>query len=166
MPSSFKLGVLEIDGVELEYIQEFDAEELLQAVGVVSPGTEAFSSPGQQSTTSGGWQTKSGYPYTTTPKTAGDYIINHTAQVGNTDKQKQAGHRVQWRPGTSGAWQTLVDIRDANSVDNQFQLRTGFNIVTLASDDVFQVRIQYGENDDGGTTRIREANVIIERVLV
>lgn len=185
----FKVAVLEVDGVELDVPTElilsaanvgydpsdgeFDpsidtVKAALDNISNLDLETltefESFTSPNQQTTTSSGFQTKSGYPYTTSTKPAGRYIVDHTVQCGNTDKEKRAGHRVQWRPGTSGSWQTLVDIRDANSVDNQFQLRTGFNEIELTADGVFQVRIQYGQNRDGGVTRIREANIKIGKV--
>lgn len=125
---------------------------------------EAFESASQQSTTSNGWVTKSGYPYTTDVKTAGTYVIDHTAQVGQSDKEKTVGHRVQYREGTSGTWITLIDIRDALSTDGAFQVRTGFNLLTLTTDTVFQLRIQWGQTDDGGTGLIKEANIKIGRV--
>jgi len=125
---------------------------------------EAFSSDSEETTTSNGWITKSGYPYTTDTKSAGDYVIDHTAQVGQTDKEKTVGHRVQWREGTSGTWIDLIDIRDAVSTDDAFQVRTGFNIVTLSSDTDFQVRIQWGQTDDGGTGKIKFANIKIGKV--
>ena len=122
---------------------------------------EAFESPGREATTSNGWVTKSGYPYTSVEKSAGFFVIDHTALVGNSDKEKQTGHRVQWRQGTSGSWITLVDIRNAVSVDGGTALRSGFNIIELTADTVFQVRIQFGQTDDGGTGDIEEANIKI-----
>lgn len=138
----------QIDTLDLETLTEF----------------EAFESESNQTTTSNGWVTKSGYPFTSAAKEAGRFVIDHTAEVGNSDKEKQTGHRVQWRPGTAGSWQTLVDIRNAVSVDGRTELRTGFNIIDLPSDGPFQVRIQFGQTDDGGTGTIRNANIKIGRV--
>jgi hypothetical protein len=125
---------------------------------------EAFESDAEESTTSNRWVTKSGYPYTTITKSAGDYVINFTAQVGQSDKEKTVGSRVQFRLGTSGTWITIKDIRDAVSTDDAFQLRTGFFIITLPVDGVFQVRQQFGQTDDGGTGKIKEANITIGKV--
>lgn len=125
---------------------------------------EAFESAAQQSTTSNGWVTKSGYPYTSTPKSAGNFVLNYSAQLGQSDKEKEVGLRVQWRPGTSGTWITLVDVRNGLSVDDGYELRTGFNIITLATDGVFQVRQQFGQTDEGGTGRIRNAAITIGKV--
>lgn len=139
------LQVLEIDQIPIDALTQF----------------EAFESEGEQSTTSNGWVLKSGYPYTTTSKPPGTYVIDHTVQVGQSDKEKNIGHRVQWRPGTTGSWTTLLDIRDAVSTDDAFQVRTGFNIVDLPLGGVFQVRIQFGQTDEGGTGKIKEANIKI-----
>lgn len=126
---------------------------------------ESFSGLSQQSTTSNSWVTKSEYPYTTDVKSAGKYIIDFTAQVGQSDKEKEVGSRFQWRPGTSGSWITLgSEIRDAVSTDGAYQYRTTFTEITLATAGVFQVRIQFGQTDDGGTGLIREANIKIGKV--
>lgn len=143
-----KLALDNISGLDLKTLTEF----------------EAFESEAEETTTSNGWVTKSGYPYTTVTKTAGFYIIDHTAQVGQSDKEKQISHRVQWREGTSGTWQTLLEIDDAVGTDDAFQVRTGFNLVELTADGVFQVRIEYGQTDDGGTGKIKEANIKIGKV--
>lgn len=125
---------------------------------------EAFVSDNNQSTTSNGWVTKSGFPYTTDVKSAGEYIIDFTAEVGQTDKEKAVGFRVQWRSGTSGTWITLSDTRNAVSVDDQYALRTGFRQITLAVDTEFQVRLQWGQTDDGGSGLIRNAGIKVGKV--
>jgi hypothetical protein len=130
---------------------------------------EEYSSPTLQSTTSNGWKTKTGnggsdlgYPYTTDIKSAGKYVVDFTVQVGQTDKEKQVGSRFQWRQGTSGSWITLGDpILDALSRDDAFQYRTSFFEIELSIDTNFQVRIQFGQTDDGGTGKIKEGNIKI-----
>lgn len=144
-------GKLKLDNVDLSAIAEF----------------ESFSAPqpdpdDQQTTTSNGWVTVSGYPYTTTGKTiGGEYIINFTALVGNSDKEKRTGSRIQYREGTSGSWITLIDVRNAVSVDDGEDLRTGFVQLDPLTLDEFQVRYQFGQTDDGGTGTIRQANITI-----
>lgn len=185
MPEKVCVLVAEVDGVELEWHEErlleapivdFDnteftsdnvADAIVEARDTAQGFTEfeAFGSATQQNTTSNGWVTKSGYPYTTTPKTAGQYILDYTAQVGQSDKEKQVGFRVQYRLGTSGTWLTIADIRDAVSTDDAFQFRTSFELITLPSDGVFQVRLQWGQTDDGGTGYIKNANIKVSRVL-
>lgn len=153
--SDFDSNITDVQ-TALEQISNLDLKTLTEF--------EAFASAGLESTTSNGWVTKTGYPFTTVTKTAGFYIIDHTVQCGQSDKEKNIGHRVQWRQGTSGTWIDLLDIRDAVGVDNAFQVRTGFNVVELTSDGVFQVRIQFGQTDEGGTGRIKEANIKIGKV--
>jgi hypothetical protein len=125
---------------------------------------EAFGSAGLETTTSNGWVTKSGYPYTTTSKSPGDYIVNYTAQIGNNSNNTEIGFRAQWRLGTSGTWIDLVDIRRQVPRGGDTILTTGFSIVTLPASGVFQVRIEYGQTDSGGTGSIQEANITIGKV--
>jgi hypothetical protein len=125
---------------------------------------EAYSDNSTESTTSNGWVTKSGYPYTTDVKTAGQYVIDWSAQLGQSDKQKEVGLLVEWREGTSGSWTELADLRDGVSQDDAWDIRTGFNLVTLSTDTEFQIRIRFGQTDEGGTGRIRFAGIKIGRV--
>lgn len=125
---------------------------------------EAFEDSPNQNTASNGWVTKNNYPYTTAVKSAGDYVIDYSAQIGQSDKEKVVGFRVQFREGTGGSWTTLVDVRDGLSIDNGYQLRSGFQIITLALSTEFQVRLQWGQTDEGGTGRIRNAAIKIGKV--
>lgn len=183
MPDTVKAKIAERNGVELEFTEEYalipenfpfsdpdfaadntkdailEAKETAEVFGLV----ESFSSDATESTTSNNWIVKSGFPYTTTAKEAGDYLIDYTAQITQTQKQKAAGFNVQWREGTTGSWTDLADIREGVSVDNGYSFRTSFNRVTLASDGVFQVRVRYGQTDDGGTMFIRFVSIKITK---
>lgn len=143
-----KMIMLPLDNIPVDALTEF----------------EAYASDNTQSTTSNGWVTKAGYPYTTEVKTAGQYVIDFTAEVGQTDKEKQVGFRVQWRQGTSGSWVKLSDTRNGVSTDDEYALRTGFRLVTLPIDTEFQVRLQWGQTDDGGSGLIRNAGIKIGKV--
>jgi hypothetical protein len=125
---------------------------------------EAFSSQNLQSTTSIALQVKTNFPYTTTSKTAGLYVIDFTKQVTNSDKQKRIVTVVDWRIGTTGAYTTLAEINEGVSFDEAWQLRSGFNIITLPTDNVFQVRIRWSATVDGGTARIRFASIKLGKV--
>jgi hypothetical protein len=124
---------------------------------------ESFSSPGLESTTSNSLIVKSGYPYTTATKTAGEYVIDHTATVGNNSNNKESRHTVEWRLGTSGSWTTAVDISKNFIRGGDVELRSGFFSITLATSGVFQVRIRYA-NPGGGSCIIEEANIKIGKV--
>lgn len=56
--------------------------------------TIAFSDDALQSTGSNNWVTKNNYPFTSPTLDAGDYIIDFTAELGQSDKEKQVGYRV------------------------------------------------------------------------
>ena len=126
---------------------------------------EAFSEDPVQFTTSDGWVTRTNYPYTTATKTAGDYIINHSSQVGMDFKERNVGHRVRWRPGTSGTWIDLVEINNAVTRPDAFALRTGFNLINLASAGVFQVTVEFGQTDEGGEAKIQNSGITIAKVV-
>ena len=125
---------------------------------------EAFSDDAEESTTSNGWVTKNNFPYTTSVKSAGDYVVDFSAQIGQSDKEKTVGFRVQWREGTSGSWTTLADARNGLGADDGTELRTAFRVITLSSDTEFQIRIQWGQTDDGGTGTIQNATIKIGKV--
>lgn len=126
---------------------------------------ELYSSDGSQNTTSNGWVTKTGYPYTTSIKEPALYILDYSCNTTNSNKQKAVGTRVQYREGTSGTWITLggSDIRNGVSVDGEWQLRTGFNDITLTTETVIQFRFQFGQTDDGGTGSIKESSIKISK---
>ena len=125
---------------------------------------EAFASDNNQSTTTNGWATKSGYPYTTDIKSAGQYVVDFTAEIGQSDKFKQVGFRVQWRLFTSGAWNTLSVTKNGVSTDGEYALRSGFRLINLPVTTNFQVRLQWGQTDDGGSGFIKNAGIKIGKV--
>lgn len=122
---------------------------------------ESFSSPATQTTTSNGWVTKAGYPYTSQEKPAGRYIIDFTAEVSNNSNNSEVGVRIQWRQGTSGTWITLKSIQTEIPRGGTVFLFTAFEEITLNTDTVFQVQFQFGQTDSGGTGSISEANLKI-----
>lgn len=124
---------------------------------------EAYQSPATQSTTSDSLVVKTGYPYTTTTKSAGVYVIDHTAEIGQGSNNRESRHTVEWRPGTTGTWITLVDISAVFTRGGDYELRSGFNIIELVADGVFQVRFRFA-NPGGGSCLIREANIKIGKV--
>lgn len=125
---------------------------------------EAFASPGLQTTTSDGWVTKTGYPYTTTTKTPGDYIVNYTAQISNNSNNSEIGFRAQFRLGTTGTWIDLVSIIRQVTRKGDVILASGFSVITVPSTSVFQVRFQFGQTIAGGTGSIEEGNLTIGKV--
>lgn len=178
----------EIDGVELAFAQElalqgsnvyfdnttngFIADNSQQAIEEAKEtatgffAQEVLVSTNLSSTTTNAWTRASGWPQTSSVKLAGDYIIDFTAQVGQSDKEKIVGSRLQYRFNEAGSWLILADsdIRDALSADDEFQYRTSFAVLTVPSDgDTIQWRWQFGQTDDGGVGRIKNTAVKITR---
>lgn len=189
MVDRYKVIIAEKNGTELEFNEElsldadkvyFDpsttdliAENIQAAIEEMMSGNipvesitefEAFSSPSSETTTSNNWVTKSGYPYTTDIKSAGSYVVNYTAQIGNSANNSEVGFRVQWREGITGTWLDVVDIRRQIARANDVNLTTAFSIVELTTPTEFQIRIQWGQTDSGGTGFISEANIMIGKV--
>jgi hypothetical protein len=132
--------------------------------GVISfaeaTGFDAFFDTTQRNTTSNGWVRYDTYT-TDEEKDEGEYNISWSVEIGQSDKEKRVGFQAQWRTGTSGAWTTLREIKEAVSSDKTYRLLTGFFIVEHNADDFIQVRIRWGQTDDGGTGRIRNVGVIL-----
>lgn len=151
------------NGFVSEDVQAAIEEAKDTAIGALE--FEAFESTPEESTTSNFWVTKSSYPYTTSTLSAGTHLLQYSAQMGQSDKQKRVGMRFQYREVGDIMWTTLVDVRDGLSVDDQWELRTGFNLIVLTSDTAIEVRFQWGQTGDGGIGRIRNAAFNTERVL-
>jgi hypothetical protein len=149
---------------EADNVQDAIEEAFEEAAGAF----EELEVQPEFTTTTNGWTTMAGWPQTFSSREAGKkFLLNYTAKVGQSDKEKQVGSRVQWRSGTSGGWTTLPGstAKDGVSSDDEYQLRTSFNTVTPTSTDVVQVRWQIGQTDDGGTGKIRNAVITIANIL-
>jgi hypothetical protein len=125
---------------------------------------EAYTSDGQEETTSTGFEVKSGYPYTTAVKSAGDYVIDFTAQMGQSNANKNVTYKIEYREGTSGAWIEVGSSDHKFPQSNGWDFVTSFRIITLATDTEFQVQVSWGNCVDGGTGRIRYAGIKVGKV--
>jgi len=125
---------------------------------------EAFTSDSEESTTSDLFIVKSGFPYTTVAKTAGDFIIDFTAQVGQSNANKSVSYKVEWREGTSGTWLELALSDNKFPQADGWDYVTSFRKITLSADGIFQVQITWGNTIDGGTGRIRYAGIKLGKV--
>ena len=120
---------------------------------------ESIESLSNSSTTSNGWVTKA--THTTTTKVSGIYLVLFNAMVANDEKEKMVGSRFQYRIG-SGSWNNINDDRNAQSKeDNRYSSRGGFHVIVLSSDDTLGFRHQYGQTDDGGSGKMKEAKVVV-----
>ena len=113
MADNVKVLIGEKNGVELELKEEYElisvnipynnttsgltATDVKSAIDELATNPppietltefEAFSDNTQESTTSNAWVTKNNFPYTTSTKTAGEFVIDYSAQIGQSDKQK------------------------------------------------------------------------------
>lgn len=144
-------------GLEDGKLKTFSQEE--------STSFQSFNEDSLQSTTSNSWVTRTNFPVTTTVLPVGKYKIDHSNQLGQSNKEKQVGLQVEYREGTTGPWTELVDVRDGLSVPDEFQLRTGFNIIEITSPTEIQIRVRFGQTNDGGTGRIKFTGVTVAKVI-
>ena len=116
----------------------------------------------QKNTTSNGWVT---YDTFQTPeeKEAGLYYLGWSLAIGQSDKEKRVGIRIRYRPVGSG-FTNASDFRETVGFDGTFTLHSGFKIVEISTDAFVDLRVQWGQTDDGGTGLIKDVNLIFYRV--
>jgi hypothetical protein len=95
---------------------------------------------------------------------SGDVIVFYTAELGQTLKSKAMGLLIEARLA-SNPYEVVVDIRDGIVINAEFQLRTGFFIVRdVGNLDTIDIRMSYGQTDDGGTASIQNVGFVSWRV--
>ena len=124
---------------------------------------ESFSDPALESTTSDGWVVKNNFPYTTTVKEAGTYVLDFSAELGQSKAAKNVGFMVQWREGTSGAWTTISENIAGLGAANTFEYRTGFGEITISTNTVIQVQLLWGYTIETGVGQIKNASIKLGR---
>lgn len=154
----------ETNGFDSDNVQDAIEEAKEDAAG----SFEELEVQGEDTTTSNSWVTMDGWPQTfpTSRESGKKALINYTANVGQSDKEKAVGSRIQWRT-LGGSWTTIPgsDIRNGVSEDDQYELRTGFNTIVPGSTGQIEVRWQFGQTDNGGTGKIKNAVVTIANVV-
>lgn len=148
---------------------ETNVEDALDTLGNQTLASQTnfqeFEDNAQDNTTSNGWVTAT--TFTTEAVADGRYYVGVASNVGQSDKEKKFGFRVQSRDGTSGGWSTInpLDVEETVGSDETFKLLSGFGFHDHDNGDgVFQIRIQFGQTDDGGTARIKNNKVIAYKV--
>jgi hypothetical protein len=124
---------------------------------------DSFESSALEETTSDGWVIKSGFPYTTPVREAGTYVVDYSAEIGQSKAAKNVGFRVEWRQGTSGPWIELTNIITGLAAADTYELRTGFQEIVITSTTVIQFQISWGQTNETGIGRIQKAGVKIGR---
>lgn len=132
-------------------------DDITEAEGFVSNGTEQ--------TASDGWVSKTGFPWTTTEtKTAGKFSLRWFMEVGQTKATRNFGYRVLWRP-TGGAWTILSEISSATvAKDGNKGQQSGFKEITLPTDNTIEMDIQHGQTIDGFESIISNVSVEVRRL--
>jgi len=124
---------------------------------------EAFNSLTQETTTSNGWVSKSGFPWTTiNNKTAGEFVVAWSSEVGQTKTNRNFGFRVRARP-TGGTWVTLGEVELSVNRDDDLFMQSGFQEITLPTDNTIEIDIQFGQTTQGNSAIIRNVSVEVQR---
>lgn len=125
---------------------------------------EGFVSNAQETTTSDGWVSKSGFPFTTTsPKTAGKFSVRWFAEVGQTKTNRNFGFRVRWRPA-GGTWADLASVQLTVNRDNDVIMQSGFKEVTLPSNGDIEIDVQHGQTTQGSASILQNVSVEVRRL--
>lgn len=126
-----------------------------------------------QNTTSNGWVQFARFTTRNDDDTAdearptGRFVAFVAGQLGQSDKEKKVGFRLQTRTGTSGGWTTRepLNFEDTVGSDNTYKLISGFAFFEHTDgNEPYQIRIQFGQTDDGGTGRLRNVKVLTYKV--
>ncbi len=123
---------------------------------------ENFRSEGESNTTSNLWVDK--LTGTTGILKAGSILISQFSEVGQSKAGRELGHRVQWKPSNSSIWIDISDTRDGVSNDNGYVPRSCWDIIQLPTNDSIDIRVQWGQTNDGGIARIRKVRVGVVRI--
>lgn len=164
----FDADRLYVDPTELSWTEAEDLQQVLEDLKNIDIKTltefEAYTSDTLESTTSNNWVTKTGYPYITSVKTAGIYVVDFTAEVGQSNANKQVGYRIQWRKVGETVWNDLSETYLQFPQANGYFFVTSFRRLDLDVDSAIEIRVQWGQTDDGGAGRIRYAGIKLGKV--
>lgn len=140
----------------------------LQRIGNFSVGdlteAEGFTSFGQETTNSTGWVSKSGFPVTSAQvKTAGEFSLRWSAEVGQTKTNRNFGFRTRWRP-SGGTWEDMGTVNLSVNRDGDVMMQAGFREVTLPTNNNIEIDIQHGQTTSGQSSIIQNVSVELRRI--
>lgn len=125
---------------------------------------EFFASRATEQTTANNYISKTGFPWTSSAKTAGKYRIDGSAEISNTQKQKSTALRMGYQINGTGPTTYFLDQDDGVSDNGAFCVSSSFEEISLAENDTVDIIVEYGGTTGGGTMRIREVKVSISKV--
>jgi len=124
---------------------------------------EAFNSLSQETTTSNGWVSKSSFPITTEfTKTAGQFVVQWSAEVGQTKTNRNFGFRVLAAP-TGSPLVELGNVELTVNRDNDLIMQSGFQEIIVPTDNTIDIDIQFGQTTQGQSAIIRNVSVEVQR---
>lgn len=136
---------------------------VLESLGDITEA-EGFVSNARETTTSDGWVSKSGFPWTTAnTKTAGQFSIRWFAQVGQTKTNRNFGLRIRWRPA-GGIFADLAEVNLTVNRDGDVVMQSGFKEVTLATDAQIEIDLQHGQTTQGQSSILENVSVEVRRI--
>ena len=153
-------GLLNFDGSETDVYQAL-AKLGNQSIGDIAE-IENFTSTVRETTTSDGWVSKAGFPWTSGPKTAGVFSVRWFYEVGQTKASRNFGYRTLI---TSPTADTLSEIAIASvRSDNDLIQQSGFQDYALLADGSITVDVQYGQTTQGNSAIMQNVAVEVRRV--
>lgn len=152
-----------IDGLEIVSFTGADTgtgHVVLRSAGGFGTEYYAFQDISESTTIADGWVQKS--LFTTPTIVAGKYIIHYKAQVTNTSK-KNVGFQINI--SVNGGAFIDIDTQDkAPTTADVYETRSGFEEITLATDNPLQIQVNFGQTIAGGTGKIQKVAVYLFKV--
>lgn len=125
---------------------------------------EAFTSEAEDQTASDLWVSKTGFPFLTEGvKTAGQFSVRWSIEVGQTKANKTFSFRVRWR-AEGGTWVDLTSLSTTISTPGDTYLQGGFKEVVLPSADKIELDVQHGVTTATGNSILRNVSVEVRRI--
>ena len=128
---------------------------------------DSFQQSPANSTTSNGWVEVAKFE----AKEAvidGIYSVQWSMEAAQSKGGRNMGIQISVRPGNdadANAW-TIINTNAGLQVpsDNARMQYSGFVEVDLLTEDLYQVRVEYGQTTNGGTQTLEEIDVVVFRV--
>jgi len=128
---------------------------------------DSFQQTAADSTTSNGWVETAKFD-SAESVLDGRYSVQWSMELEQSRGGRNMGIQISFRPGDDGdanAWEILNSNDTLQVSSNNASIQhSGFVEVELLTEDVYQVRVEFGQTVSGGTQFVREIDVVVFRV--
>lgn len=124
---------------------------------------EYTDSDAEDTTSSSAWVTKSGFPWTTAAKTAGQFTVHYVGAVARSNGNA-VGFRVGYRINGAGAYTYMTEEETQPNGNNVYVNVASFKRITVPLDgDTIEFIVEFSGVAGGGTRRCREVRLDVRK---